>query len=101
MAQTLPNRNTPTITMYYDGVDAARFGIGGKAARTAMGNALLKFTDSSVTASSARLLQLPDVSNGSVFAAHTTQTMTHSIRIKSATGTDYYIMCTNAATNRS
>jgi hypothetical protein len=101
MAQTLPNRNSPTFAMYYDGIDASRFGVGGKARRTALGNALLNFTDSEVTASTARLLVLPDVTNGSIFAAHTTQTMTHSIRFKSATGTDYYIMCTNAATNRS
>lgn len=97
----LPRRTSPTFAMYYDGIDAARFGIGGSAQRTALGNALLKFTDSGVTASTARLLELPDVANGSIFAAHTTQTMTHSIRFKTAAGTDFYIMCTNAATNRS
>lgn len=47
------------------------------------------------------LLQIPAASNGTIFAAHTTQTMTHSIRIRDASGTAYYIMCTNAATNRS
>lgn len=47
------------------------------------------------------LLQIPAASNGTIFAAHTTQTMTHSIRIRDAANTAYYIMCTNAATNRS
>lgn len=101
MSQVLPSRNSPTIEMYYDGIDASRFGVGSKAARTALGTALLRFTDAEVTAASARLLELPNVTNGSIFAAHTTQTMTHSIRFKTAAGTDYYIMCTNAATNRS
>jgi hypothetical protein len=47
------------------------------------------------------LLEIPAASNGTIFAAHTTQTMTHSIRIRDASGTAYYIMCCNAATNRS
>jgi hypothetical protein len=48
------------------------------------------------------LLQLPAVAvNGSIFAAHTTQTMTHSVRIIDSAGTAYYVMCCNAATNRS
>lgn len=47
------------------------------------------------------LLQIPAASNGTIFAAHTTQTMTHSIRIRDAANTAYYVMCTNAATNRS
>lgn len=97
----LPRRTDATYAMYYDGVDGARFGIGGAANRTALGNALLKFTDSGVNAATARLLELPNAANGSLLAAHTTQTMTHSIRFKTAAGTDYYIMCTNAATNRS
>lgn len=49
----------------------------------------------------ANLLNIPAASNGTMFAAHTTQTMTHSIRIVNASGTAYYIMCTDAATNRS
>lgn len=49
----------------------------------------------------ANLIQIPAASNGTIFAAHTTQTMTHSIRFRDASGTAYYIMCTNAATNRS
>ena len=47
-------------------------------------------------------LQLPAIAvNGSIFAAHTTQTMTHSIRIIDSAGTEYYAMCCDAATNRS
>jgi len=45
--------------------------------------------------------RLPNAANGGMLAAHTTQGMTHSIRIVSDNGTAYYIMCTNAATNRS
>ena len=48
-----------------------------------------------------KFLNIPAPVNGSMFAAHTTQTMTHSIKIISDAGTLYYIMCTNAATNRS
>ncbi len=47
------------------------------------------------------LFQIPAASNGTIFAAHTTQTMTHSIKVIDAAGTAYYVMCTNAATNRS
>jgi hypothetical protein len=47
------------------------------------------------------LAVIPNAANGTIFAAHTTQTMTHSIKIISEDGTPYYIMCTNAATNRS
>ena len=46
------------------------------------------------------LLNLPAPSNGTIFATHTTQAMTHSIKIVSDAGVAYYIMCTNAATNR-
>lgn len=46
------------------------------------------------------LMNLPAVANGSIFAAHTTQTLTQSIRMI-AGGVTYYIMCTDAATNRS
>lgn len=49
----------------------------------------------------ANLLQIPAAANGTIFAAHTTQTMTHSIRIRNAAGTAYYLMVTDAATNRS
>lgn len=48
------------------------------------------------------LLQLPSApANGTIFAAHTTQAMTHSLRVIGPTGTAYYIMVTDAATNRS
>ncbi len=38
--------------------------------------------------------------NSTIFATHTTQAMSHSIRMVDDAGTPYYIMCTNAATNR-
>lgn len=47
-----------------------------------------------------KLLNIPAPTSGGLFAAHTTQTMTQSIRIISDAGTLYYIMCTDAATNR-
>ena len=47
-----------------------------------------------------QVLEVTDVASGGVLAVHTTQVMTHSIRIKSADGTLYYIMVTDAATNR-
>lgn len=100
MTQKLPGRTTPQQQMYYDNVEASRFGLGGTHSRANMGNALLKFTDAAVTASTARLLVLPNPAGGSLFAAHATDAMTHSIRMKSAAGTDYYIMVTATATNR-
>lgn len=62
--------------------------------------AFLRFTNSNTKVAS-NLMRIPNVSNGTIFAAHTTQTMTHSIKIISEDGTAYYVMCTNAATNRS
>jgi len=59
----------------------------------------MRFTNSGSVAL-ANLMDIPAPSNGTVFAAHTTQTITHSIKII-ANGTAYYIMCTNSATNRS
>lgn len=47
-----------------------------------------------------KLLNVPVPSNSTIFATHTTQGMTHSIRICAADGTPYFIMCTDAATNR-
>ena len=38
--------------------------------------------------------------NSTIFATHTTQTFSHSIRILDSAGTPYYIMCVDAATNR-
>lgn len=63
--------------------------------------AFLRLTNTN-TKKSNNLLNIPDVAAeaGGLFCAHTTQSMTHSIKIVSANGTDYYIMCTNANTNR-
>jgi hypothetical protein len=47
-----------------------------------------------------KLMNIPAPSNSTIFATHTTQTMTHSIRICAEDGTPYFVMCTNAATNR-
>ena len=47
------------------------------------------------------LFQIPKAANGTIFATHTTQTMSHSIKIIDADGTAYYIMCTDSADNRS
>jgi hypothetical protein len=63
-------------------------------------HAYIGFTNSGSVALS-NLFQIPAASNGTIFAAHTTQGLTHSIRIIDSGGTAYYIMCTNAATNRS
>jgi len=46
------------------------------------------------------LLNMPAPANGTIFAAHVTDAMSHSIRFI-ANGTAYYIMCTTTATNRS
>lgn len=46
------------------------------------------------------LLNMPTVASAGILAAHTTQTMTHSIRCVDAAGTVFYVMCTNDATNR-
>ena len=51
--------------------------------------------------STGRVLTVPNAANGGVLAAHTTQVMSHSIRIESVNGTVYYVMCTDTATNRS
>jgi len=63
--------------------------------------AFLRLTNTN-TKKSNNFLRLPNVAAeaGGLFCAHTTQTMTHSIKIVSEDSTDYYIMCTNAATNR-
>lgn len=46
------------------------------------------------------VLSVPDVASGGVLAVHTTDALTHSIRIQSADGTNYYIMCSTTVTNR-
>lgn len=60
----------------------------------------LRFTDTGSVRLS-NLAVIPAAANGTMFAAHTTQAMTHSIRFIDAAGTAHYIMCTDAATNRS
>lgn len=60
----------------------------------------LRFTDDGAVRLK-NLAVIPAAANGTLFAAHTTQGMTHSIRIINGAGTPYYIMCTSAATNRS
>lgn len=64
------------------------------------GMAFLRFTNTGTKALD-YLARIPNASNGTIFAAHTTQTMTHSIKCITEGGTVFYIMCTNAATNRS
>jgi len=63
--------------------------------------AFLRLTNTN-TKKSNNFLRLPNVAAeaGGLFCAHTTQTMTHSIKIVSEDGTDYYVMCTDANTNR-
>lgn len=63
--------------------------------------AFLRFTNTN-TKKSNNLMRIPNVAaeTGGLFCAHVTQTMTHSIKIVSEDGTAYYIMCTNANTNR-
>jgi hypothetical protein len=61
--------------------------------------AFLRVTDTGAV-KVGNLLNIPAASNGTIFATHTTQNMTHSIKIVDAAGTAYYLMCTNAATNR-
>lgn len=63
-------------------------------------HSFIRFTDTGAVRVS-NLFQIPAAANGTVFAAHTTETMTHSIRIINASGTAYYIMVTDAATHRS
>lgn len=60
---------------------------------------LIRLVDSANT-SIGYAFSVPTVASGGMFAVHTTQTLSHSIRIISAAGTVYYIMCTDAATNR-
>lgn len=46
------------------------------------------------------LAVIPAPSNGTVFATHTDQAMTHSIRVISEAGVVYYLMATTTATGR-
>lgn len=64
--------------------------------------AFLRFTNTGAGDAPLALMRIPDVTAATdcLFAAHTTQTMTHSIRIVDTTGNAFYVMCTNANTNR-
>lgn len=64
--------------------------------------AFLRFTNTGAGSVPGALFRVPNVAaaaNG-LFCAHTTDAMTHSIRIVSEDGTEYHIMCTTTATNR-
>jgi len=61
----------------------------------------LRFTNTGAVALS-NLMVLPAApANGSIFAAHVTDGMTHSIRVIDSAGTAYYVMATTTVTNRS
>lgn len=61
----------------------------------------IRFTNSG-SVSLSNLFVLPSApSNGTIFAAHVTDAMTHSIRVIGPTGTAYYLMATTTVTNRS
>ena len=62
-------------------------------------DAFIRITNSGAT-NITNLLNLPAVANGTIIAAHTTQTNTHSIKIV-AGGTVYYIPCHATASGRS
>ena len=65
------------------------------------GFAFLRFTNTGVKVPE-NLFRVPNVVavTDGLFCAHVTQTMTHSLKIISEDGTKYYVMLTNAATNR-
>ena len=65
------------------------------------GFAFLRFTNTDVKVSD-NLFRVPNVlaATDGLFCAHTTQTLTHSLKIISEDGTKYYVMCCDAATNR-
>ncbi len=59
----------------------------------------LRFTNTGAVLM-AKLMEIPAPTSGGLVAVHTTQVMSHSIRIIDAAGTLYYLMVTNTATNR-
>jgi hypothetical protein len=61
--------------------------------------AFIRVTDDDATRCNV-LLNIPAASNGTLFATHTTDAVTHSIKCITAAGTVFYIMCTTTATNR-
>lgn len=60
----------------------------------------IRFSDVGDVALSNLFVMPAAPSNGSIFATHTTDAMTHSIRIIGPTGTAYYLMATTTVTNR-
>lgn len=63
-------------------------------------HSFIRFANAGAVALS-NLLQLPSApANGSIFATHDTDAMTHSIKIIDSAGTAYYLMCTTTVTNR-
>lgn len=62
-------------------------------------HAFIRFTNSGAVAFS-RLFEVPNVASGGMLAAHVTDGISHSIRIRSADGTLYYLMATTTVTNR-
>ena len=62
-------------------------------------NSFIRFTDTGAVRLS-NLFQVQAPSNGTLFATHTDQAMTHSLRIIGPTGTAYYVMATTTATGR-
>ena len=65
------------------------------------GFAFIKFTNTGAVTVPG-LFRLPAAPvNGSIFAAHVTDAMSHSIRIYDSAGTAYYLMATTTVSNRS
>ena len=64
--------------------------------------AFLRFTNTGAGTAPSALMRIPNVTAAAdcLFAIHTTQVMSHSIRIVSEDGTEYHIMCTDTDTNR-
>jgi len=61
----------------------------------------IRFTNSGSVALG-NLMVLPSAPvNGSIFAAHVTDAMSHSIKVIDSAGTAYYLMATTTVTNRS
>jgi hypothetical protein len=47
-----------------------------------------------------KFMETPNAANGTIFATHGTDAMTHSLKCETADGTAFYIMCTTTVTNR-
>lgn len=74
----------------------SNFGTGNTVPSTA---AFIRITDLTAVKMPA-LLNVPAAANGTIFATHVTDAMSHSIRCVTAAGTVFYIMCTTTASNR-